>query len=183
MHSNHLTVIPRGHRVDASRSARKPTITMSPKLFAALLIVLAVSASAYKDSDGDGVPDYLDFCEKTPKHTPVDENGCSRLQLDWDGDGLCNPDRPKYQTGPNKGSYVPVYKNWCVGLDNCMRVPNPEQQRTHKHHPKRGDACFLGTNRESCVICCVPAWDCVLSARNQFSHIICCCDHVCRGMS
>jgi OOP family OmpA-OmpF porin len=37
------------------------------------------------DSDGDGVPDYLDKCPGTPSGTPVDEKGCP---LDSDGDGV-----------------------------------------------------------------------------------------------
>jgi OmpA-OmpF porin, OOP family len=37
------------------------------------------------DSDGDGVPDYLDKCPNTPKGVAVDNNGCP---LDSDGDGV-----------------------------------------------------------------------------------------------
>lgn len=35
-----------------------------------------VKAKPPKDSDGDGIANHLDKCKKTPKGTPVDENGC-----------------------------------------------------------------------------------------------------------
>jgi len=38
-----------------------------------------------KDSDKDGVPDYLDKCPKTPKGVKVDKNGCA---IDSDKDGV-----------------------------------------------------------------------------------------------
>jgi OOP family OmpA-OmpF porin len=34
------------------------------------------TALLYRDSDGDGVPDYLDKCPDTPKGMPVDKDGC-----------------------------------------------------------------------------------------------------------
>ena len=37
------------------------------------------------DSDGDGVPDYLDKCPETPKGVKVDKDGCP---VDSDGDGV-----------------------------------------------------------------------------------------------
>jgi len=50
-----------------------------------------------KDSDGDGVADYLDKCPDTPKGAPVDAQGCPK---DSDGDGVADyldkcPDTPK----------------------------------------------------------------------------------------
>jgi OOP family OmpA-OmpF porin len=39
------------------------------------------------DSDGDGVPDGIDKCPNTPKGCPVDRAGCS---TDSDGDGVCD---------------------------------------------------------------------------------------------
>jgi OOP family OmpA-OmpF porin len=49
------------------------------------------------DTDGDGVPDYLDKCPDTPKGAKVDSVGCP---LDTDGDGVYDyldqcPDTPK----------------------------------------------------------------------------------------
>jgi OOP family OmpA-OmpF porin len=49
------------------------------------------------DSDGDGVPDYLDKCPDTPAGVKVNPNGCP---IDSDGDGVPDyldkcPDTPK----------------------------------------------------------------------------------------
>ena len=111
----------------------------------ALIAAVLVSAAATRDADNDGIVDDDDYCDDTPSDVPVNEYGCSQLQLDADGDGICNPDRPRYETGRHKGRYMPVYKNWCVGLDNCKHVYNPSQKRTHRHRTFRGDACFRGT--------------------------------------
>ena len=51
----------------------------------------------YKDTDGDGVYDYLDKCPGTPAGVKVDTSGCP---LDTDGDGVYDyldkcPDTPK----------------------------------------------------------------------------------------
>ncbi len=54
-----------------------------------------------KDSDGDGVPDFLDKCPKTPKGVKVDANGCP---LDSDGDGI--PDYRDECPGTAKGVIV-----------------------------------------------------------------------------
>jgi OOP family OmpA-OmpF porin len=53
------------------------------------------------DSDGDGVPDYLDKCPGTPKGVTVDANGCP---LDSDGDG------------------VPDYLDKCPGTPRSVKV-------------------------------------------------------------
>ncbi len=39
------------------------------------------------DSDNDGVADYLDKCQNTPKNVEVDSKGC---ELDTDKDGVVN---------------------------------------------------------------------------------------------
>jgi hypothetical protein len=46
------------------------------------------------DADDDLVPDEDDLCLGTRPGEAVDENGCSDLQVDSDGDGFCNPDAP-----------------------------------------------------------------------------------------
>jgi len=53
------------------------------------------------DSDGDGVPDYLDKCPGTPKGVKVDKAGCP---LDSDGDGV--PDYLDKCPGTPKGTKV-----------------------------------------------------------------------------
>lgn len=51
-------------------------ITLAP--MSSEIVILA--NSAWKDSDGDGVPDNYDACPNTPLGTPTDERGCSFLQ-------------------------------------------------------------------------------------------------------
>jgi OOP family OmpA-OmpF porin len=58
------------------------------------------------DSDGDGVPDYLDKCPGTPKGVQVDSTGCP---VDSDGDGV--PDYLDKCPGTPKG--VPVNAQGC----------------------------------------------------------------------
>ena len=77
------------------------------------------------DTDGDGVPDYLDECPDTPKGVEVDEHGCPP---DTDGDGVPDydcPDTPKgapVGTGmPTDGDGVPDY------LDECPGTPKGRQ--------------------------------------------------------
>jgi len=66
------------------------------------------------DSDNDGAPNDDDLCPDTEPGQNVDENGCSDEQIDFDMDGICNPD------APSSGS------SGCTGLDNCPLMFNPE---------------------------------------------------------
>jgi len=78
------------------------------------------------DSDGDGVPDYLDKCPNTPKGVKVDAVGCP---LDSDGDGVVDaadkcPNTPKGVKVDavgcpldSDGDGVPDY------LDKCPNTP------------------------------------------------------------
>jgi outer membrane protein OmpA-like peptidoglycan-associated protein len=80
----------------------------------------------YVDSDGDGVPDYMDKCPGTPKGVKVDMMGCP---LDTDGDGVPDyldkcPDTPKGVAVDASGcpldadgDGVPDY------LDKCPNTP------------------------------------------------------------
>jgi OmpA-OmpF porin, OOP family len=80
----------------------------------------------YVDSDGDGVPDYMDKCPNTPKGVKVDMFGCP---LDSDGDGV-----PDYlDRCPNTPVGVAVDANGCPldsdgdgvpdYLDKCPNTP------------------------------------------------------------
>ncbi|HVT37022.1 MAG TPA: thrombospondin type 3 repeat-containing protein [Nevskiaceae bacterium] len=78
------------------------------------------------DSDGDGVPDYMDKCPNTPAGVKVDANGC---ELDSDGDGV--PD--SRDQCPNTPKGVAVDTNGCPldsdgdgvpdYLDKCPNTP------------------------------------------------------------
>jgi outer membrane protein OmpA-like peptidoglycan-associated protein len=80
----------------------------------------------YVDSDGDGVPDYMDKCPNTPKGVQVDMWGCP---LDSDGDGV-----PDYLDNcPNTPQGVAVDSHGCPldsdgdgvpdYLDKCPNTP------------------------------------------------------------
>lgn len=75
-----------------------------------LLYTATVGISYYfgraKDSDGDGVPDYMDECPGTPAGVAVDATGCP---LDSDGDGV-----PDYlDKCPNTPAGVQVDSTGC----------------------------------------------------------------------
>jgi hypothetical protein len=65
--------------------------------------------TAVKDEDKDGVIDTIDKCSGTPTGSTVDENGCREVDVDTDGDNLCN-------TGVNFAT------SWCTGVDKCPEV-------------------------------------------------------------
>ena len=70
------------------------------------------------DSDGDGVPDYLDKCPNTPLGTQVDATGCPVFK-DSDGDGV--PDN--IDRCPNTPPHTPVDAFGCPLLFPEERVP------------------------------------------------------------
>jgi outer membrane protein OmpA-like peptidoglycan-associated protein/opacity protein-like surface antigen len=84
-----------------------------------------------KDSDGDGVPDYMDNCPNTPKGVAVDAHGCP---LDADGDGVPDyldkcPDTPKGVRVDSigcpldsDGDGVPDYLDKCPNTPKGMQV-------------------------------------------------------------
>jgi hypothetical protein len=53
------------------------------------------------DSDGDGLPDYLDSCPHTPSGDVIDRNGCSI-------DDLCPCDGPWKNHGEYVGRFLAV---------------------------------------------------------------------------
>ena len=58
---------------------------------------------------------------------PVDVNGCSTIQVDWDGDGRCDPWAPS----PGPGN--------CTAIDNCPRAQNVSQTDTDSDG--KGNTC------------------------------------------
>jgi len=82
------------------------------------------------DTDGDGVPDYLDSCSNTPPeaYSTIDQQGCP---IDTDGDGV--PDYLDKCPGTPKGAFGFVDKNGCLVdsdgdgvpdyLDECKDTP------------------------------------------------------------
>jgi outer membrane protein OmpA-like peptidoglycan-associated protein len=82
------------------------------------------------DTDGDGVPDYLDKCPKTPKeaYNSVDQKGCPK---DSDGDGVPDyldkcPDTPKDAIGfvDKNGCPLDTDKDGVPDfLDKCPKTP------------------------------------------------------------
>jgi len=80
-----------------------------------------------KDSDKDGVADYLDKCPNTPKGVEVDENGCA---LDSDKDGVADyldkcPNTPKGVEVDENGCAIDSDKDKIPNyLDKCPNTPN-----------------------------------------------------------
>jgi OOP family OmpA-OmpF porin len=71
-------------------------------------VFLAEVTKPVLDSDGDGVPDYMDRCPDTPKGVTVDAKGCP---LDTDGDGVADyldkcPNTPKGATVDARGCWT-----------------------------------------------------------------------------
>jgi len=63
--------------VDIKRRTPKDWAIMSSQGdIVTLLASRLCRAGAERDSDGDGVPDYMDLCPNTPLGAPVDERGC-----------------------------------------------------------------------------------------------------------
>ncbi|MBI2926984.1 MAG: thrombospondin type 3 repeat-containing protein [Verrucomicrobia bacterium] len=106
------------------------------------------------DSDGDGVPDFLDQCRNDPDKTSPGACGCGVQDTDSDGDGTpdCVDECPN---DPNKvapgvcGCGVPDIDSDGDGipdcLDNCPDTPNPDQADTD--HDGVGDVCEPVLNR------------------------------------
>ncbi len=57
-----------------------------------------------RDSDGDGISDDSDACPDTPAGESVDGRGCSKAQLDLDGDGMDDSWELNYGLNPNDSS-------------------------------------------------------------------------------
>ena len=81
----------------------------------------------FTDQDDDGVPDDDDLCPGNATGDSVDAVGCSDVQVDGDGDGVCDVGAPS--AGPSV----------CVGIDNCPTVPNLNQLDSNENDV--GDAC------------------------------------------
>ncbi len=88
----------------------------------------AAANAGQADTDGDGAGDACDLCPGTLPAAIVDSSGCSSLQVDPDGDGVCSP------AAPSGGPPPP-----CTGSDNCPNNVNPSQSDSDADG--RGDAC------------------------------------------
>jgi hypothetical protein len=64
--------------------------------------------------------------------------------MDADLDGWCNPDRPR----DANNRWLETKDEWCVGVDNCKFVPNPDQAITVPD-ATHGDACNTGKTLEA----------------------------------
>jgi hypothetical protein len=118
--------------VVAASSQRGRGQRRRPLRAAALSLLLCVAAITglhvvnAQDADNDGAPDGADACPESTRgsRNHVDDNGCEQDQIDVDGDGWCNPDRPR---GPDN-AWLHTRDEWCMGVDNCKFVYNPEQE-------------------------------------------------------
>jgi hypothetical protein len=75
----------------------------------------SIDIQGVADSDNDGVVDNDDLCPGTTAGHAVDAAGCSDAQVDFDGDGACDP-------GAASGG-----PSGCTGVDNCPVDANPGQ--------------------------------------------------------
>jgi hypothetical protein len=130
-----------------------------------LVCVALATVAALIDGDRDGVPDDADACPQTKRASRehVDANGCAWEQVDVDRDGWCDPDRPK----DKYGRWLRTRDDWCMGVDNCKWVYNPDQTVTVPG-AVIGDTCNTGASvtrsracdcvRSVCVCVCVWPW-------------------------
>lgn len=84
-----------------------------------LNIVVGSNNNKKKDSDKDGVPDYLDMCPLTPKDASVDKLGCP---LDSDGDGVPDYD-DRCPTTPDE-AYGMIDEKGCPTDEDHDGVPD-----------------------------------------------------------
>ena len=84
-----------------------------------LNIVIGSNNNKKKDSDKDGVPDYLDMCPLTPKDVNVDKLGCP---LDTDGDGVPDYD-DRCPTTPDE-AYGMIDEKGCPTDEDKDGVPD-----------------------------------------------------------
>lgn len=84
-----------------------------------LNIVVGSNNNKKKDSDKDGVPDYLDMCPLTPRDASVDKLGCP---LDSDGDGVPDYD-DRCPTTPDE-AYGMIDEKGCPTDEDHDGVPD-----------------------------------------------------------
>lgn len=82
-------------------------------------IVVGSNNNKKKDSDKDGIPDYLDMCPLTPKDVAVDKLGCP---LDSDGDGVPDYD-DRCPTTPDE-AYGMIDEKGCPTDEDHDGIPD-----------------------------------------------------------
>ncbi|MCQ2346194.1 MAG: DUF5723 family protein [Paludibacteraceae bacterium] len=130
-----------------------PYKTNALNLTFGLNIVIGSNTNKRKDSDKDGVPDYLDMCPLTPSDVQVDITGCP---LDMDGDGV--PDYMDECANTSYQAYGLVNEHGCPidsdndgipdYLDKCPDTPKEaigyvDQQGCYMDTDKDGIPDFL----------------------------------------
>jgi OOP family OmpA-OmpF porin len=119
--------------------------------------VVVDSTGCPLDSDGDGVPDYLDQCPDTPKGDSVDKKGCT-LEKDADRDGVADaddqcPETPFGAPVNNSGCWIianiefefnstVIRSEYHQTLDEIADVMQKNPQMTLK---AEGHTCNIGT--------------------------------------
>ncbi len=79
------------------------------------------------DVDGDGANNGSDLCPNTVPGAQADSSGCSKAQVDSDGDNWCDPGAPSGGPAP------------CTPTDNCPSTVNADQ--ANHDGDGLGDAC------------------------------------------
>ena len=101
------------------------------------LLLLASTAAAQSDADGDGVDDQDDECPDTPDGDSVDGRGCSSSQRDPDGDNVEGED----DFCPDTAEGADVDADGCSNAQRSTGVPDGDGDGDHDGVPNHSDEC------------------------------------------